>query len=217
MDERSGVTEGLLRRASQGDAQAVDDLFSRYRERLCQMIHFRIDPRLQGRMGTSDVVQEACLEAVQRLDDYLRDPRMPFFLWLRFITRQKLMALHRHHLGVQARDARREVGAYRLPTPATTSESVCERLLSDLPSPSEAAARAETQRILQDALDRMDPVDCEVLVLRHFEQLTNAEIAHEIGLDESAASKRYVRALKKIREILALLPRAHEPDVGSKR
>jgi len=217
MDERPGETQDLLRRASQGDAQAVDALFSRYRERLYQMIHFRIDRRLRGRMDTSDVVQEACLEAIQRLGDYLRDPSMPFFLWLRFITRQKLVALHRHHLGVQARDARREVRRHRLPSPATTSESVCERILSNLTSPSEAAARAELHRILQNALDRMDPIDREVLVLRHLEQLTTSEIAREIGMEEPAARMRYFRALKKIRKILALLPGGQDPDSPSNR
>jgi len=217
MDERPGVTEELLRRASQGDAQAIDALFSRYREALSRLVHFRIDRRLRGRMDTSDVVQEACLEAVRRIDDYLRDPRMPFFLWLRFITRQKLVALHRNHLGVQARDPRREVRPNRLPSPSTTSVSVSERILSHLTPPADALARAETQRILQDALDRMDPVDREVLVLRHFEQLTNAEIAHEIGMDESAASKRYFRALKKIRGILARFPGWQDSDFLSNR
>src|SRR5205085_11357598 len=95
----------LLRRAAAGDQQGWGELLTRHRGRLRRMVTVRLDPRLQGRIDPSDVLQEACLEASARLGEYLREPRMPFFLWLRFLTGQQLLALHRHHLGFQVRNA----------------------------------------------------------------------------------------------------------------
>jgi RNA polymerase sigma-70 factor (ECF subfamily) len=166
------------------------------------MIALRLDQRLQGRIDPSDVIQEAYLEASTRLEDYLRRPAMPFFLWLRFLTGQKLMELHRHHLGAQMRDAGREVSLYRGSLPETSSAALAAQLLGHGTRPSEAAVRAERKIRLQEALNTMDPVDREVLALRHFEQLTTPEVAQVLGIKEAAASKRYLRALKRLKEIL---------------
>jgi RNA polymerase sigma-70 factor (ECF subfamily) len=131
---------------------------------------------------------------------------MPFFLWLRFITGQKLLELHRYHLGAQARDAGREVSLYRGSLPETTSAALAAQLLGHLTRPSEAAIRAETKVRLQEALNRMEPLEREVLALRHFEHLSNAETAQVLGIQESAASKRYLRALKRLKDILTSTP-----------
>jgi RNA polymerase sigma-70 factor (ECF subfamily) len=170
------------------------------------MVALRLDRRLQGRIDASDIIQEAYLEASRRLADYLRQPPMPFFLWLRFLTGQKLVELHRHHLGAQARDAGREVSLYRGTLPETSSAALAAQLLGHQTRPSEAAIRAEMKVRLQEALNRMDALDREVLALRHFEQLSNAETARVLNLQESAASKRYMRALKKLKDILTSLP-----------
>src|SRR5262245_17043760 len=202
----SGETDRLLRRAAQGDHQGLGALLERHRKRLRRMVALRLDRRLQGRIDASDVLQEAFVEVSARLPEYLRQPSMPFFLWLRFLTGQKLVELHRHHLGTRMRDAGREVALYRGSLPEVSSAALAAQLLGHDTWPSEAAIRAERKIRLQQALNSMDPLDREVLALRHFEHLNNAEAAQVLGLQESAASKRYIRALKKLKEILSSMP-----------
>jgi RNA polymerase sigma-70 factor, ECF subfamily len=170
------------------------------------MVALRLDPRLQGRVDPSDVIQEAYLEASARLAEYLQNPTMPFFLWLRFLAGQKLVTLHRHHLGARMRDAGREVSLYRGQLPETSSAALAARLLGHDTRPSEAAIRAELKLRLQEALNSLDPLDREVLALRHFEQLSRAEVAQVLGISEAATSKRYVRALQRLKDVLSNLP-----------
>ncbi len=200
-------TLALLHRAGKGDAQALDELFERHRDRLVRMVRLRLDRRLQGRIDASDVLQETHLEAWRRLKSYLseKDP-MPFFLWLRFLVGQKVLELHRRHLKAQKRDARQEVRLQYGSRPQVTSAALVQQLMDHRTGPSTEAARAEMRARLQEALNTMDPTDREVLVLRHFEQLTHAETAQDLGLSEAAARKRYIRALKRFKEILADLP-----------
>jgi RNA polymerase sigma-70 factor (ECF subfamily) len=202
----SGATHDLLDRIRQGDSQALADLFARHRERLRQMVRLRLDRRLQGRIDPSDVLQEAYLDISKRVGEYVANPTVPVFLWLRFLTGQKLLGLHRQHLGTQMRDAGQEVSLYRGALPQATSASLAAQLLGHLTSPTQAAARAEMQIRLQEALNAMDPVDREVLVLRHFEELSNNETAEVLGIQKSAASNRYIRALKRLKEILSTMP-----------
>jgi RNA polymerase sigma-70 factor (ECF subfamily) len=166
----------------------------------------RLDPRLQGRIDPSDVIQETYLEIAERLAEYLRDPKMPFFLWLRFLTGQKLLELRRHHLGTQARDAARELSIYQGAMPEASSACLAAQLLGKRTAPLEAAIRAEMKLRLQEALNGMEPMDREVLALRHFEQFNNAETAQLLGISESGASSRYVRALKRLKSILGQAP-----------
>jgi RNA polymerase sigma-70 factor (ECF subfamily) len=196
----------LLRRAAEGDQACWGELLTRHRERLRRMIAFRLDQRLQGRIDPSDVLQEVYLEASLHLAEYMRQPALPFFLWLRGITGHKLLELHRHHLGTQMRDAGREVSLYRGTLPETTSAALAAQLLGHVTRPSEAAIRAEAKICLQEALNLMDPLDREVLALRHFEQLTPAETAQLLGIKPKAAGMRYLRALKRLKEILTTLP-----------
>jgi RNA polymerase sigma-70 factor (ECF subfamily) len=202
----SSETDRLLRRASQGDRPGWGALLQRHRARLRRMVTLRLDQRLQGRIDASDVIQEAYLEASTRLEDYLRRPTMPFFLWLRFLTQQKLLELHRHHLGAQMRDAGREVSLYRGSLPEASSAALAAQLLGQDTRPSEAAVRAERKIRLQEALNTLDPMDREVLALRHFEQLSTAEVAQVLGVTPAAASKRYLRALRRLKEILDGMP-----------
>jgi RNA polymerase sigma-70 factor (ECF subfamily) len=202
----SHETDQLLRRLAQGDCQGWGALLERHRQRLRRLIALRLDQRLQGRIDASDVIQEAYLEASARREEYLQNPTMPFYLWLRFLTGQKLVELHRHHLGAQMRDAGREVALYRGSLPATSSAALAAQLLGRDTRPSEAAVRAERKIRLQEALNTLDPMDREVLALRHFEQLTTPEVAQVLGIKEAAAGKRYLRALKRLKEILARMP-----------
>jgi RNA polymerase sigma-70 factor (ECF subfamily) len=199
-------SDELLRRASAGDQHALAELFDRYRDRLRRMVRLRMDRRLRGRVDPSDVLQEAQVEILRRAAAYAADPRLPPFLWIRFITGQRLMALHRHHLGARLRSAGQEVALHHGPIPQATSASLAEMLLGRLTSPTQAAQRAEVRVLLQEALNGMDPLDREVLTLRHFEELSNAEVAQLLGLSKTAASNRYIRALERLRESLAGIP-----------
>jgi RNA polymerase sigma-70 factor (ECF subfamily) len=166
------------------------------------MVALRLDRRLQSRIDPSDVIQEAYIDAARRLAEYARNPEMPFFLWLRFLTGQRLLEQHRRHLGAKARDASREISLYRGAFPETTTAHLAAHFLGKLTTPSQAAVRLEQKIRLQDALNSLEPVDREILALRHFEQLTNGEAAAVLGLDKSAASKRYTRALVRLKDVL---------------
>src|SRR5947209_9680988 len=197
---------GLVQRASQGDTQAIQELFSRYRDRLKRMVHLRLSRRLQGRVDDSDVLQEACLDVSRKLAEYAADPKLPFYLWLRHLTGLKLTEIHRRHLGTQLRDADREVTLHRGGLPEADSASLAAQLLGTVTTPSEAAIKAEQRLFVQEALNAMDPVDREVLALKHFEQLSTSEIAEVLGLSKAGAGSRYLRAIKRLREILSRMP-----------
>src|SRR5947208_10988428 len=149
----------LLQKAAAGDAYALRDLFGRHRERLKRMVHLRLSRRLQGRVDDSDVLQEAHLEIAKSLGEYVKDPKLPFYLWLRHMTGLKLAEIHRRHLGTQLRDADREVTLHRGGLPEADSVSLAAHLLGQLTTPSQAAIRAETRLMVQEALNSMDPVD----------------------------------------------------------
>jgi RNA polymerase sigma-70 factor, ECF subfamily len=199
-------TKGLIDRAVQGDESAWDELLARHRDRLRRMITLRLDRRLQGRIDASDIIQDAMLEASHRLKDYRQNPTMPFFLWLRYLTGQRLLEQHRRHLGAQGRDAAREISLYRGAMPETSTAALAAQLLGRHTSPSQAAQRAERKIRLQEALNSLDTIDREILALRHFEHLSNGEAAQVLGLDKSTASKRYARALVRLKDILANMP-----------
>ena len=198
---------GLIRRAGEGDARCLDELFARYRHRLKRMVKLRLDPRVQGRVDPSDVIRQTYLDTGRQLADYLRKPDLPFFLWLRQLAGQKLEMAHRQHLGAQAGDAGREVSLYRGALPEPSPAALAAHLLGRVATAGEAA-RAGLRIRIQEALNGMDALDREVLTLSHFEQLSNAETALVLGLKESATCNRYVRALERLRGILSGTPGA---------
>jgi len=199
-------TVRLLERLRAGDRRALADLFQRHRERLRRMVELRMDARLYGRIDASDVIQDGFLDLAKRVESYLRDPRLPIFLWLRLVVSDRLAMVHSRHLGTALRDAGREVSLYRDPTPQASSAALASMLLGRMTSPSNAAIRAEQILRVQEAVNSLEPLDREVVALRHFEQLTRAETAAVLGITEEAGAKRYIRALKKLRSILAALP-----------
>ena len=206
MANESGELSSLLQRASGGDEPALWELFSRYRVRLKRMVHLRLSRRLQGRVDDSDVLQESFLDISRRLKEYVANPQLPFFLWLRHMTGLKLAEVHRRHLGTQLRDADREVSLHRGGLPEADSVSLAAQLLGKLTTPSQAAIKAETRIYVQEALNSMDAIDREVLALKHFEQLSISEIAQVLGLSKAGAGSRYLRAIERLREILARIP-----------
>jgi RNA polymerase sigma-70 factor, ECF subfamily len=199
-------TLDLLRRAGAGDQRAAAALFAQYRDRLELMVRLRLDRRLRGRIDASDVLQETYIEAARRFEEFARAPTTSAYVWLRFLAGQKLVDLTRRHLGAKIRDAGQEVSLYRGAMPQASSVSLAAQLLGHFTSPSRAAIRAETQLRVQEALNSMDLIDREVLALRHFELLSNGEVAQVLGLSKAAASNRYVRALKRMKEILSTVP-----------
>jgi RNA polymerase sigma-70 factor, ECF subfamily len=205
MSDQATETEAVLARAAAGDGAAWGALLTAHQDRLARMVAFRMDPRLRGRVDASDIVQDAFAEASAHRGAYFRAPAVPLFLWLRGVVSNKLRELTRHHLGTRMRDAKRE----QRMDPANandTSAALCAQLTAGLTRPSIAAARQEVRTRLAEALDAMDPTDREVLALRHFEQLSNDEAAQVLGIQERAAAKRYLRALARLKDILAEMP-----------
>jgi len=193
------TTVALLERVAGGDRAALDELFARHRRALRLMVDLRLDPVLRRRVEPSDVVQEACLDAARRLQEFLDGSGLSFRLWLRLLTGQKLAELHRRHVQARARDVRREQA---VALPPVSSERLALELSARGPTPSRLAAGKERLETLTEALSSMEPLDREVLVLRHFEELSHEEIAQLVGTTEEAVRKRYVRALRRLRRIM---------------
>jgi len=205
MPEDSSANDRLLRLAAEGDSECWEALVVGSRQRLCRLVAFRLDQRLQGRIDPSDVIQDAYLDAWRDLKAYVERPELPLFLWLRGIAGNKLREIHRHHLGTQMRDPRREVSIYDGAFPETSTAALAAQLVGNFTHASEEAAKLEMTVRLKDALNTMEPLDREVLALRHFEQLSPAETAQVLGINEKAAGMRYVRALRRLKELLSSL------------
>ena len=206
MTETGTTTDNLLLRAKAGDATALGALFARYRDRLRKMVRLRLDRRVYGRITPSDVLHRANLDVARRFPEFAASPTASFYLWLRALTGQRLIDLHREHLSERMGDAIGEVSLYRGALPQASSASLAQQMLAGLSSPVQGAVRAEMQLQLQEALNSMDPIDREVVVLRHFEELNGVEAAQVLGTDPSAAGKRYIRAIRRLKAILDGLP-----------
>jgi len=194
-----------IERLNKDGEQTVAELFSKHNDQFRRLLDFRMDRRLLGRVDSSDILQEAYLDAVNRIDHYLKEPQVSIFVWLRGIVNQTLINVHRRHIGVQARDAAREEKLNKGGR-HTSSDSLAAHLVGHLTSPSQAAMKAEMTMRLEEALDGMDEIDREVLILRHFEELSNNEVAEILELQKAAASNRYVRALGRLKKTLESTP-----------
>ena len=196
-------TEELLAGAREGDASAVNRLLDRHREALRKMVDLRIDPGLERRVDASDVVQDVMMEANQRLNDYLHNPVMPFHLWLRQLAKDRIIDLYRRHRVAAKRSINREqplTRGHRLDqSTLDLAAQICDREMT----PAEAATWHELQRRFRLAVHEMDEPDREVIMMRHFEQLSNSEVAQALSLTEPAAGMRYLRAMRRLRERLA--------------
>jgi RNA polymerase sigma-70 factor, ECF subfamily len=191
-------TQELLRRVGNGDPSAFDALFDRHRKRLHRAVRFRLDRRVAARADASDVVQDTYQEAARRLPQYLERPPMPFYLWLRWIAREKVIALHRKHLHADKRALEHEVPLL----PADSSAELVSGIIGRGPTPSQELAAAEMADMLRRALEQLEPDERDVVLWRHFEQLSARETAELLGITEAAAAKRYIRTLEKLRRLL---------------
>ncbi|MFO0964861.1 MAG: sigma-70 family RNA polymerase sigma factor [Gemmataceae bacterium] len=195
-------TQELLDRARRGEADAVERLLDRHREPVRRVIALRLDPAIVQRVDASDVVQDVLLEASRRLQDYLKNPVMPFHLWLRHIAKDHLIDAHRKHHQAAKRGVEREQPLARAGWDERSSLDLAGQLFDQELTPASAAIRNELQGRLQTAMQALAEDDREVLLMRHFEQLGNQEIAQALGLTEAAASMRYLRAIRRLRDLL---------------
>lgn len=163
----------------------------------------RMDQRLAQRVDASDVLQEGFVDAAKRLNEFIEKPSMPLFIWIRFLVAQKLAAVHRWHFKTQKRDPRREAMATSQKMPSVDSQVLAQEFSASMTSPSEAVSKAENMQKMVEVLETLEPLDREILVMRHFEELTNNEAAAELEITKGTASKRYVRALTKLNRAMS--------------
>ena len=202
--------DNVLERLRAGDKQALAELFGQHRDRLWHIVNLRLDERLNGRVDADDVLQEVYIDAADRIGHFINEHSGSFFVWLRLIATQTMSNVRRRHVNAQMRDVRREISIFSgHDKPASTSLAL--QLLGRLTSPSRAAMREETARQLEEAVQRMPPTDREILTLRHLEELSNKEVAEVLEIQTKAASIRYVRALKRLKDIVADIPGLNEP------
>lgn len=192
----------LEERLRDGDRAALAAWFHEHRDELRRFLVSRMDRRLAPRIDASDIVQQAYLDADTRLPHYAdQAENMPFGVWVRQVALQSLFDLHRRHVGAQRRTVTQEV---RFSQRRVNSSAPG---LSGLPghasSPSNAAHHGERRERIERAMDQLSENDREILRLRHFEQLSNREVAEKLGLAVSAASNRYVRALRRLAHVLS--------------
>lgn len=197
------TTQELLAGLRAGEADAAGRLLERHRESLRRLVMLRLDRRIQQRMDASDIVQEVMLEANRRLSSYLENPVMPFHLWLRQMARDRIIDAHRRHRASHKRSVDREQSLMAAaPVDRSTVElmmQICDQELT----PAAAATMDELHRRFTAAIEQLDDQDRDVILMRHFEQLTNQEVALALGLTEPAASMRYLRAMRRLRKMLA--------------
>ncbi|MCO6458095.1 MAG: sigma-70 family RNA polymerase sigma factor [Pirellulaceae bacterium] len=199
---QSDKTEQLLLNVREGDGEAVNQLLDRHRESLRRMVRMRLDQKVQRRVDVSDIVQEVLVEANRRLQEYLRNPTLAFHLWLRQIAKDRIIDAHRRHRGSAKRSVDRE---QQFAAPGGVDRStldlivqLCDRELT----PAAAATQQELARRVEQAIGQLEETDCEVIVMRHYEQLSNQEVAQALNLTEPAASMRYLRAVRRLRALL---------------
>jgi RNA polymerase sigma-70 factor (ECF subfamily) len=195
-------TEALLELARQGKGDAVERLLTTHREPLRRMIGLRLDPALAARVDASDIVQDVMVEAHRRLNDYLKNPVMPFRLWLRHIAKDHIIDAHRKHRLAQRRSTDREQPLAPAILADHSSVQLAAQLIDQERTPATEAVHRELQRKLDHAIADLDEDDREIILLRHREQLSNQETATALGLTEAAASMRYLRAVRRLRTTL---------------
>lgn len=187
--------------------EGIGKVFAKFKPQLERVIEFRLDPRIRARVDAHDVIQETFLDVKSRYRTFIEEPAVSLFVWFRQLTLQVLIEFQRRHFR-QKRNVQKEV---RLNLPnvdqSDTSQLIARELVGQLTSPSQAAIKAEELEQLNKALETLGETDREILALRHFEQLSNAEVAEIIGIKPAAASNRYVRAITKLGEIMERLER----------
>ncbi len=207
----SEQTQELLRSAVEGDDFAVNQLLNRHRDAVRKMVHRRMDRAVAARVDASDVVQDVMLEANQRLSDYIQNPSMPFHLWLRQLAKDRLIDMHRRHRGAQRRSVDRE-RSLNATYADQSSLNLAAQLKDHELTPAAATIRRELEERFLAALSELGEDDRDIIVMRHQEHLSNGEVAEALGLSSAAAGMRYLRALRRLRDVLGS---DHSGNIGS--
>jgi RNA polymerase sigma-70 factor, ECF subfamily len=197
MLDESLLTSQWLHRLATGEPEVLAELFAHYQPRLRRMVQLRLNARLAARVDPSDVLQDVYVDVARQLPDYLRQPRVAFYIWLRGLTWERMLKIHRRHLGTKARDAQRE-----LVLPLESSAQLAAQFFAPGPSPSQALLKEELRQRVQAALAQLAPDDREIILMRDFEGLSNGEAAQALGLRDSGATMRYGRALVRLKDVL---------------
>ena len=195
-------TQELLMGVQEGDDEAVNQLFDRHRAAVRRLVQMRLDQRIRQRVDVSDVVQDVLISANRRLKEYLKSPPMPFHLWIRQITKDRIIDAHRRHRVSAKRSVDRERA---LVVPAGMNRSTMElaaHLCDGELTPAALATQREMVRRVTEVLSQLNEQESEIIMMRHFEHLSNQEVAQALELSEPAAGMRYLRALRKLRALL---------------
>jgi RNA polymerase sigma-70 factor (ECF subfamily) len=200
----------LLKEAGDGEREAVNRLLDRHRKSLRRLVHIRLDRALAGRVDASDIVQDVLLEASQRLDAFIRDAKMPFHLWLRQLARDRIIDMHRRHRVAQRRSVDRERSLATGEFADRSSMDLAAQIRDQELTPAAENIRRELERRFLAALEELDEDDRDIVLMRHYEQLGNSEVAEALGISPAAAGMRHLRALRKLRDILGDHPSIHE-------
>ncbi len=195
-------TQDLLNEVGNGDQSAVNRLLDRHREAVRRMVQMRLDHAVARRVDASDVVQDVMLEASQRLTEYIRNPSMPFHLWLRQLAKDRMIDMHRRHRGAQRRSVDREQNMSSFNSDDQSAADLVSLLRDAELTPAASALRKEMEERFVLALDKLDESEREIVIMRHFEHLGNGEVAEALGLSAPAAGMRYLRAIRRLRELL---------------
>lgn len=195
-------TLNLLKDVENGDPSAVNRLLDRHREAVRRMVQMRLDQAVARRVDASDVVQDVLLEASQRLSDYIRSPSMPFHLWLRQLAKDRIIDMHRRHRAAQRRSVDREQNVSSFASDEQSAADLTALLRDAELTPAASALRREMEERFVLALDQLEESEREIVIMRHFEHLGNGEVAEALGLSAPAAGMRYLRAIRRLRELL---------------
>jgi RNA polymerase sigma-70 factor (ECF subfamily) len=198
----SEKTEELLGEAREGDAEAVNKLIERHRDAILRLVRMRLDRRIQPRVGVSDVVQDVFIEANRRLQKYLQDPVMPFHLWLRQIAKDRIIDAHRRHRVSAKRSVDREQPAHLPADMDHSSMALANQLVDGEVTPMAAATQRELAARVEQTIAELPEQDRDIVLMRHYEFLSNQEVAEALGLSQPAASMRYLRAIRRMRDLL---------------
>jgi RNA polymerase sigma-70 factor (ECF subfamily) len=195
-------TTELLADVRQGDSSAINRLLERHRQAVHRMVQLRLDHKIRRRVDVSDVVQDVFVEANRRLREYLQDPKMPFHLWLRHIAQDRIIDAHRRHRGSAKRSVDQERVLFAPAGGDRSSIDLAAQLCDAQLTPAAAATQREMARRVESAIASLDDQDAEVIMMRHYEQLSNQEVAVALSLSEPASSMRYLRAIRRLRQLL---------------
>ncbi len=192
----------LLAKIREGDQEAVNALISRHRDAVGRLVRMRMDQAITQRVDASDVVQDVMFEASRRLDDYIREPAMPFHLWLRQLAKDRMIDMHRRHRAAQRRSVDREQQVATIGDDDRSAADLAQLLRDAELTPAAASVRRELEQQFIAAVNQLDEADREIIMMRHFEHLTSAEAARALELSPAAAGMRYLRAIRRLREAL---------------